>query len=113
MDGMDILDHYYHQSTCGANNYNFDNNCNFNEAGHEKLCSEAVDQRKMKNTGKERRQAGRDQMKETFVKFKKMTNKETEAGKEAIEVVKKMCKEMGKSKKGSESSSKAKAAAKK
>ena len=82
-------------------------------AGHKEFCSEAADERKVKNTGKERRQAGRDQMKETLVRFKKLTNKETEAGKEAIEVVKKMCKEMGKSKKGSESSSKAKAAAKK
>ena len=88
------------------------NDCNCNVTGHKEFCSEAVDERKMKGTGKERRQTGRDQLKESFVIFKNAT-KETEGGKEAIEVVKKMCKEMGKSKKGSESSSKAKAAAKK
>ena len=81
------------------------------EAGHKEACSEAVDERKVKHTGKERRQAGRDSVKEDFVKFKE-ANKDIYGGKEMTKEVRKMCKEMSKSKKASEGASKAKAAAK-
>ena len=67
-------------------------------AGHKEFCSEAVDERKVKETGKERRQVGKDRVNEAFVRFKE-ANKETEEGKEATKKLKKMCKEMGKSKK--------------
>ena len=82
------------------------------EAGHKGFCSEAVDERKVKQTGKERRQAGKDNVKESFFKIKE-AHEETEEDKERLKEIKKMCKEMGRSKKASENGSKAKAAAKK
>ena len=92
--------------------YGHYNDCNCNEAGHEDACSEAVDERKVKQTGKERRQAGKDNVKESFFKIKE-AHEETEEDKERLKEIKKMCKEMGRSKKASENGSKAKAAAKK
>ena len=65
------------------------------KAGHKKFCSEAVDNRKVKHTAKERKQAGRDSVKEDFVKFKE-ANKGTDKGKEWTKEVKKMCNEMRK-----------------
>ena len=59
----------------------------------------------MKQTGKERRQAGRDHLKESYVKCKEANN-ETERGKEFTKEVKKVCKELGRSKKASKSGSK-------
>ena len=53
---------------------------------------------------------GRENVKESFVKFKEF-KKETGGGEERIKEVKKMCKEMSKSKKASEGG-KTKAAAK-
>ena len=64
----------------------------------------------MKCTAKERKEFGKDKVKESFVKYKEF-NKETDGGKERIKEVKKMCKEMSKSKKASEGG-KTKAAAK-
>ena len=54
--------------------------------------------------------AGRDNVKEAFAKYKEY-KKETGGGEERIKEVKKMCKEMSKSKKASEGG-KTKAAAK-
>ena len=70
------------------------------KAGHKEFCSEVVDARKVKHTDKERRQAERDQVKETYVKFKE-ANKDTDKGKEWTKEAKKMCNEMRKSKKAS------------
>ena len=75
------------------------------EAGHKGFCSEAVDERKVKQTGHERRQAERDQLKESFVKVKE-AHKDTDAGKEMTKEVKKMCKDLTKSKKASKGASK-------
>ena len=70
--------------------------------GHKEFCSEAVDERKVKHTAKERRQVERDSVKEDFVKVKE-ANKDTDVGKELTKQVKKMCNEMTKSKKASKS----------
>ena len=59
----------------------------------------------MKRSGKERRQAERDQLKESFVKVKE-AHKDTDAGKEMTKEVKKMYKELTKSKKASKGASK-------
>ena len=72
--------------------------------GHKEFCSEAVDERKVKHTAKERRQVERDSVKEDFVKVKE-ANKGTDKGKEWTKEVKKMCNEMMKSKKASEGAS--------
>ena len=74
------------------------------EAGHKEFCSEDVDDRKVKNTGQERRQVERDNVKESYVKTKE-ANKGTDEGKELTKEVKKMCNEMMKSKKASEGAS--------
>ena len=81
------------------------------DAGHQKFCTKAVDERKVKHTGKGRRQAGRDELKETLVKIKE-ANREV-LGRDGIKEVKEMCKEMGRSKKASGDATNAKAAAKK
>ena len=81
------------------------------DAGHHKYCSEPVDERKVKHTGKERRKAGRDQLKGTFENYKE-GNRER-LGRERIKEVKEMCKEMGRSKKASGGAAKAKAVSKK
>ena len=65
--------------------------------GHKDFCSKAIDERKVKNTAIERKQAEKDSVKETYVKLKE-ANKEV--GKETIKEVAKMYKEMRKSKKG-------------
>ena len=85
--------------------YGHYNDCNCNEAGHEDACSEAVDERKVKQTGKQRRHAERDQLKESFVRVKE-AHKDTDAGKEMTKEVKKMYKELTKSKKASKGASK-------
>ena len=72
------------------------------EAGHKEFCSEAVDERKVKHTAKERRQVERDSVKEDFAKVKE-AHKDTDVGKEMTKEVKKMCNEMRKSKKASKS----------
>ena len=59
----------------------------------------------MKRSGKERRQAERDQLKESFVKVKE-AHKDTDAGKEMTKEVKQMYKELTKSKKASKGASK-------
>ena len=83
------------------------NDYNLNGAGHKKLCSEAVDERKVRSGGKERRQVVRDQVKEKLGLFEE-ANKDTQAGKEMVKEVKKMFR-----KKAAEGSGrKAKAAAK-
>ena len=89
------------------NNYNFDNNCNFNEAGHEKLCSEAVDERKVRSGGKERKQAARDQVKENVGRYEEAA-KDYQAGKEAIKEVKKMFKKKASEESGRKAKAKAK-----
>ena len=65
------------------------------KAGHKEFCSAAVDARKVKHTDKERRQAERDSVKKTYVKFKE-TNKDTDKGKEWTKEAKKMCNKMKK-----------------
>ena len=70
-------------------NYN-DYNCN--GAGHKKLCTEAVDERKVRSGGKERRQDARDQVKENVGRYEEAAKDNTQAGKEAIKEVKKMFK---------------------
>ena len=72
--------------------------------GHKEFCSEAVDERKVQHTAKERRQVERDSVKEDFVKVKE-ANKGTDKGKEWTKEVKKMCNEMMKPKKASEDAS--------
>ena len=59
----------------------------------------------MKQTGKQRRHAERDQLKESFVRVKE-AHKDTDAGKELTKEVKKMYKELTKSKKASKGASK-------
>ena len=81
------------------------------EDGHKEFCSEAVGERKVKHTGKERRQVERDSIKEEYAKFKE-ANKGTDEGKEWTKEVKKMCNQMMRSKKTSEGGSKSKDAAK-
>ena len=75
------------------------------EAGHKQFCSETHDERKVKLTAKERGQVGRDSVKEDFAKIKE-ANKGTDKGKEWTKEVKKMCKEMMKSKKAPEGAGK-------
>ena len=65
------------------------------EAGHKEFCSEAVGDRKVKHTGKERRQVERDSLKKSFVELKE-ANKGTDKGKEWTKEAKKMCNEMRK-----------------
>ena len=67
----------------------------------------------MRHTGKERRQAGKDELKETFVKYKEFNREVVGLDKEGIKEMKEMCKEIGRSKKASGGATKAKAAAKK
>ena len=78
----------------------------FYKAGHKEFCSEAVDERKVRSGGKERRQAGRDQVKENFGRLEE-ANKDNQACKEVVKEVKKMFKK----KASEESGRKAKAAA--
>ena len=66
--------------------------------GHKDFCSEAVDERKVKNTFEERRQAEKDRVKDSYVKLKE-ANKEV-VSREMLKEVEKMYKEMRKSKKG-------------
>ena len=73
--------------------------------GHKEFCSEAVDERKIKQTAKERGRVGRDSVKEDFAKVKE-ANKGTDKGKEWTKEVKKMCNEMMKSKKAPEGAGK-------
>ena len=68
------------------------------EAGHKGFCSEAVDKRKVKQTGKKRRQAGKDYVKKDLEKIRE-SSKDTEEGRETIKVITKLCKELGRSKK--------------
>ena len=72
------------------------------EAGHKEFCSEAVNDWKVKNTGQERRQVGRDRVKKNYVEVKEACNG-TDESKEWTKKVKKMCNELTKSKKTSRS----------
>ena len=66
--------------------------------GHKDFCSEAVDERKVKHTAKERRQAEKERVKDDYARYKE-ANKE-KVGRETLKEVKNMCNGIIKSKKG-------------
>ena len=84
------------------------NDYNLNGAGHKKLCSEAVDERKVRSGGKERKQAARDQVKENVGRYEEAAKDNTQACKEAVKEVKKMFKKKASEESGRKAKAKAK-----
>ena len=71
-------------------------------AGRQVIRSSALRLLKVKRTAEERKGAGKDKLKEAYVRYKETNMVQHDGGKEVVKEMRKMCNEMLKSKKASE-----------